>query len=135
MPLRLHTPACDIASMNKQLELPQDRAATASGDLVEALTRLLTRARELESFGQRELAGLRLGEVVRIASARRDVEYFNNRLAVEISTLRDTVDAALAAGECARMRPGCSELFQKASGRPTLWRLQAPRKTQTLFAA
>ena len=70
---------------------------------------------------------------MRIASARREVEDFNNRLAVEISTLRDTVDAALAAGECARMRLGCWSCFRNL-GRPALfWRLQAPRKTQTLF--
>jgi hypothetical protein len=78
-----------------------------------------------------------VGELVRIAAARREFAEFKNRLSIEISSLRNDIDTALAAGERARTSLGCSELFQQPSTRPKLWRLQPTRyrKRQTPFAA
>jgi hypothetical protein len=65
-----------------------------------------------------------MGEVIRLATARRELEQFKKRLSAEISSLREALDTALAAGQCAPARAGSSELFQKTSSRSNAWRLQ-----------
>lgn len=112
--------------MKNQIERRQDTLSGHLEDLLETLTSLFTRAQELETLGPYELSGLRMGEVIRIHAARRDFEHFRNGLGMQISSLHNTLDAALVTRDYARASSNRSELFQQASERSTLWRLQAP---------
>jgi hypothetical protein len=135
MPLRLHTAWGEMVSMNNQNRPLQHTRPSDLGDLVEALATLFARAGEMEEFGQAELAGLRMGEVIRIAAARKDFEHFRNTLSSEISDLQKRLDAAVAIGESRGERPTCSELFGNASAqRSPVWRLGGPhnRKSRLL---
>jgi hypothetical protein len=105
-------------------ESRRDTSLRELTDVIEALTNLFTHARELDSFDEDKLSGLRMGEVIRLATARRQLEQFKKRLSAEISSLREALDTALAAGESARLRAGDSELLQKTSSRSNAWRLQ-----------
>jgi hypothetical protein len=113
--------------MKNHTELRQDTLPGHLQDLVETLTSLFTRAQELETLGPYELSGLRMGEVVRIHAARREFAQFRSTLGMQISSLHDTLDAALVTRDYARASSNRSELFEQASERSTLWRLQAPR--------
>jgi hypothetical protein len=88
--------------MKNQTERLHDTLPSHLEDLLEKLTRLFTRAQELDSVGPYELSGLRMGEVIRIHAARREFEHFRNTLGMQISSLQNTVDAALLTRDCAR---------------------------------
>jgi hypothetical protein len=112
--------------MKNQTERRQDTLPAHLEDVVETLTSLFTRAQKLEALGPYELSGLRMGEVVRIYAARRDFEHFRNSLGMQINSLHNTLDAALLSRDYARASSNRSEVFQQASERFGLWRLQAP---------
>jgi hypothetical protein len=121
--------------MKNQTELRQDTLPGHLQHVVETLTSLFTRAQELETLGPYELSGLRMGEVIRIHAARREFEHFRNTLGMQISSLQNTVDAALVTHDSARTSSSRSELFQQTSERSSSWRLQAPRhRKRTLIS-
>jgi|GraSoiStandDraft_41_1057321.scaffolds.fasta_scaffold1746874_1 hypothetical protein len=64
--------------------------------LTETLAELFSLARELEGLSRDDLAGLRMRQLVQIERTRMDLKRFKAMLELEASTLRKSLDHALA---------------------------------------